>query len=162
MGKKLTLAAALALAMTVTAEADSATVRLGTLVCDISGGVGLILGSHKSLQCNFQSISGETADFDGSITKVGVDIGVTEASRMVWAVLAPASTMRADALEGRYFGATAEATPGVGVGANVLIGGFDRAINLQPLSLQAQAGLNVAAGVAEMTLRAVPAPVFKN
>jgi hypothetical protein len=70
---------------------------------------------------------------------------------MVWAVYAP-TTRRFGALAGNYSGATAEATVGAGLGANVLVGGSDRTVALQPLSVQGQAGLNVAAGVAELTL----------
>ena len=64
------------------------------------------------------------------------------------------------ALEGRYFGVTAQATPGVGIGANVLVGGFDRSIILQPLSLTGQLGANLAAGVAGLRLTA-PVRVYK-
>ena len=55
-------------------------------------------------------------------------------------------------LAGNYVGGTASATVGVGVGANALVGGFNNSIALQPLSIEANRGLNVAAGVAEMTL----------
>jgi hypothetical protein len=71
---------------------------------------------------------------------------------MVWAVFAP-TTRRIGALAGNYAGASAEATVGAGLGANVLLGGSDRTIALQPLSVQGQAGLNVAAGVTELILR---------
>jgi hypothetical protein len=40
-----------------------------------------------------------------------------------------------------------------GVGANVLIGGSNRTVTLQPVSFQGQSGLNVAAGVAGIDLR---------
>jgi hypothetical protein len=53
-------------------------------------------------------------------------------------------------------GGTASATVGVGVGANALVGGSSNSIALQPLSIEANRGLNVAAGVAAMTL--TPAP----
>ena len=87
----------------------------------------------------------------GSINKFGIDLGVTAGGRLVWAVNAP-TTARRFALAGRYTGATAEATVGGGVGANALYGGSARTVSLQPISLQGQAGLNVAAGVAELTL----------
>jgi len=87
----------------------------------------------------------------GGINKFGLDIGATAGGEMVWAVYAP-TTRRFGALAGNYSGATAEATVGAGLGANVLVGGSDRTVALQPLSVQGQAGLNVAAGVAELTL----------
>ena len=88
----------------------------------------------------------------GGINKFGLDLGATAGGEMVWAVYAP-TTRRFGALAGQYSGASAEATVGAGLGANVLVGGSDRTVALQPLSLQGQAGLNVAAGVAELTLR---------
>ena len=57
------------------------------------------------------------------------------------------------ALAGHYGGASGEATVGAGVGANVLVGGSNRTVTLQPLSVQGQAGLNVAVGVASLDLR---------
>jgi hypothetical protein len=57
------------------------------------------------------------------------------------------------ALAGEYGGASAEATVGAGLGANVLVGGSDRTVSLQPVSVQGQAGLNLAVGVSGLTLR---------
>ena len=88
----------------------------------------------------------------GSITKFGLDLGATAGGEMVWAVYAP-TTRKFGALAGNYGGATAEATVGAGLGANVLVGGSDRTVALQPVSVQGQAGLNVAAGVADLRLR---------
>ena len=42
---------------------------------------------------------------------------------------------------------------GLGLGANVLIGGSRRTITLQPLSIEGQIGLNLALGVTSFTLR---------
>jgi hypothetical protein len=69
-------------------------------------------------------------------------------------VLAHTSSLPPRSLVGSYGGLSAEATVGVGVGANALIGGSDKSIVLQPLSVQAQQGLNIAAGVASLQLRA--------
>ncbi len=64
---------------------------------------------------------------------------------MVWAVYAPTNREVA-ALRGDYVGASGEATIGAGLGANVLVGGSNRTVALQPVSIQGQTGLNVAAG----------------
>jgi hypothetical protein len=56
------------------------------------------------------------------------------------------------ALTGNYAGGTASATVGVGVGANALIGGSTNTVALQPLSIEGNTGLNVAAGIAGVTL----------
>jgi hypothetical protein len=128
-------------------------VQAGQLTCDISGGVGFIIGSQRSLNCSFTpSVPGPIEFYAGSLTKVGVDIGVTTGGVMVWGVYAPTSRP-AGALAGSYGGATAEATVVAGLGANVLVGGSNRTVALQPLSLQGQTGLNVAAGVAGIELR---------
>ena len=127
--------------------------RVGTLNCDISGGLGLIIGSSKQVQCLFNpSGRGPREAYVGTINKFGIDIGATAGGHMVWAVYAP-SSRRYGALAGNYGGASAEATVGLGAGANVLIGGSNRTITLQPLSVQGQTGLNVAAGVAGLELR---------
>jgi hypothetical protein len=145
--------AAVAMALPIPASAQANRTKVGTLSCDISGGVGLIITSKKDLTCMFTpSQPGPREVYVGSITKFGLDLGATAGGEMVWAVYAP-TTRKFGALAGDYGGATAEATVGAGLGANVLVGGSDRTVALQPVSVQGQAGLNVAAGVAELRLR---------
>ena len=147
------LAFAAAVALPASAMAQHERTRAGTLTCDISGGIGMIITSHKSLTCMFTpSQPGPREVYVGSINKFGLDLGATTGGEMVWAVYAP-SNRRFGALAGHYGGASAEATVGAGLGANVLIGGSNRTVTLQPLSVQGQAGLNLAAGVAELNLR---------
>jgi hypothetical protein len=142
-----------AVASPVSTMAQGERVKAGTLTCDISGGIGLIITSHKDVACIFTpSQPGPREVYVGGIDKFGLDLGATAGGEMVWAVYAP-TTRRFGALAGQYSGASAEATVGAGLGANVLVGGSDRTVALQPLSVQGQAGLNVAAGVAELTLR---------
>jgi hypothetical protein len=148
--KLAVIAAAVVVAGTAAAQER---VQSGQLTCDISGGIGLIFGSQRTLNCTFApSVPGPVEFYAGTLTKLGVDIGVTAGGAMVWVVYAPTSRP-AGALSGSYGGATAEATVVAGVGANVLIGGSNRTVELQPVSLQGQAGLNVAAGVAGIDLR---------
>jgi hypothetical protein len=131
-------------------------IKAGTLVCDVSGGLGMIIGSKKGVQCLFSpSLAAAPAEaYVGNITKLGIDIGATTAGQMVWAVYAP-SSYGPGALAGVYSGATAEATIAVGLGGNVLIGGSDRTVALQPLSVTGQTGLNLAAGVASLELHSM-------
>jgi hypothetical protein len=153
LGAFAALAVAAAVALPIPAMAQGERVKAGTLTCDISGGMGLIITSHKDVSCMFTPAQpGPREVYVGGINKFGLDLGVTAGGEMVWAVYAPTSR-RFGALAGNYSGASAEATVGAGIGANVLVGGSDRTIALQPLSVQGQAGLNVAAGVAELTLR---------
>ena len=147
------LAVAAAVALPIPAWAQANRTKVGTLSCDISGGIGLVITSKKDLTCMFTpSQPGPREVYVGSITKFGLDLGATAGGEMVWAVYAP-STRKFGALAGNYGGATAEATVGAGLGANVLVGGSDRTVALQPVSVQGQAGLNVAAGVADLRLR---------
>lgn len=128
--------------------------KVGTLDCDISGGIGLIIGSRKEVTCAFSpSANGPREIYVGTISKFGLDIGATSGGRMVWAVYASTKEHRRGTLSGDYTGASAEATVGAGLGANVLVGGSNRTVALQPVSVQGQAGLNLAVGVAELHLR---------
>ena len=147
------LAVAVAIAFPISALAQVNRTKVGTLSCDISGGIGLIIGSKKDVTCIFTPAErGPREVYVGSISKFGLDLGATTGGEMVWAVYAP-TNRKFGALAGNYGGATAEATVGGGLGANVLVGGSNRTVALQPVSVQGQAGLNVAAGVAELRLR---------
>ena len=157
MRKKLALSTAavlLAVGSFLAVPAQAAGVKIGVLTCHVEPGWGLILGSSKDMICDYVpngAIGGE--HYTGRVTKIGVDIGYTGGGTIVWGVFAPSSDVLPGALEGNYAGASAQATVGVGLGANVLIGGFDKSISLQPLSVEGQTGLNVAAGIGAMSLR---------
>ena len=84
-----------------------------------------------------------------------VDIGYHNGGVMAWAVFAP-SELKPGSLSGGYGGVTASATVGVGAGANLLVGGSDKSVSLQPLSLEGNTGLNLAAGVASIDLTYKP------
>jgi hypothetical protein len=157
MLKKLALSTAavlLTVGSFVAVPAQAAGVQIGTLTCHVEPGFGLILGSSKDVNCDYRAAQGFNEHYIGNITKIGVDIGYTRGGTMVWAVFAPSSDLAPGAIEGRYGGVTAGATVGVGLGANVLLGGFDRSIALQPLSVEGNTGLNLAAGIGAMNLRA--------
>ena len=136
----------------VTTQAQAAA-KVGTLRCDVSAGVGAVVSSSKSMTCRFTPAPGGKDEiYTGAISRFGLDIGSTRGGRMVWTVIAPGSPARG-ALAGGYAGAGAEATVAAGIGANVLVGGSNRTITLQPLSVQGQTGLNLAVGVSSLTLR---------
>jgi Protein of unknown function (DUF992) len=130
-----------------------ATVRAGYLTCHVQGGWGWIFGSSRKMECAYALQPGYTEYYTGSITKLGADIGYLGSSVILWAVLAPTTNLGQGALAGHYVGATASAAAGVGAGANVLVGGLNSSIALQPVSIEGQNGLNIAAGVAAMTLK---------
>lgn len=146
----LTLAATLAMPQFAAAKSG---VNVGTLSCTVEGGVGLLIGSSKDITCTFRSARGKRREaYTGSISKLGIDIGVTGKSYISWVVFAPGVVKRG-ALAGTYAVGSAEATLGVGLGANVLIGGLKKSVALQPLSIQGQTGLNIAAGITRLKLR---------
>jgi Protein of unknown function (DUF992) len=143
---------ALLLPMATHAQEQKATVRAGYLTCDVSSGWGLVFGSSRWLKCSYSMQPGYTEYYTGSISRFGADIGYLSSAVMVWAVLAPTNNLGQGALAGHYAGATASAAVGLGAGTNVLVGGFKSSIALQPTTIEGQNGLNVAAGVAALTL----------
>lgn len=147
------LAVTALLAMAATASAEPKLVA-GTLTCYGQGSIGNIIGSKQTLRCSFNPEGpGRNARYAGTISRVGVDIGVTGQSTMIWTVLASTDRLPRGALNGSFAGVSADASVGVGGGANALVGGSNRSIVLQPVSLKGQTGLNLAVGVAELTLR---------
>jgi hypothetical protein len=140
-------------AATTSTSAQSG-VNLGSLTCNVAGGMGFVFGSSKELSCLFNRANGTAERYTGTIKKFGVDIGFTKESQIIWLVTAPGN-VGPGALAGSYAGATAGATVGVGAAANVLIGGSSKQITLQPISVEGAVGLNIAAGIGEVDLVAV-------
>jgi hypothetical protein len=132
--------------------ASGSGVKVGVLNCNVDSGFGLILGSSRDVHCSYIPNAGGGERYNGTINKLGVDIGYIKGGILIWNVIAPASNVAPGALAGTYGGATAGATVGVGLGANVLLGGFNKSLALQPVSIEGNTGLNVAAGIAELSL----------
>ncbi len=152
---RLMLGAAIAvagLAIATTADAAPSGIRVGDLTCNVASGWGFVFGSSKDLHCTYRGANGHREHYTGAISKFGVDLGYTEGGVLVWAVFAPTGDMGKGALSGDYVGATAQATVAVGAGANVLVGGMKKSIDLQPLSVEGSKGLNVAAGIGSISL----------
>jgi Protein of unknown function (DUF992) len=143
-------------AMALGTPAQAQGVRLGVLTCNVSSGFGFIFGSSRDLRCTFSPSAGPPEHYAGSVTKFGVDIGYVQSAVIVWAVVAPTTGLPPGSLTGTYVGATASATVGVGVGANVLVGGSNNTISLQPVSIEGGTGLNVAGGIAAINLTFQP------
>src|SRR5438876_6072140 len=142
-------AVAIVLAIAWAEPAAAQQIRAGLLTCDVSAGLGFIIGSKKQISCAFAPEGpGRREDYDGSITKFGLDLGVTGGGVMVWAVFTE-TVAGPGFLAGEYVGATGEATLGAGVSANVLVGGSNRTVTLQ---LGGQIGVNLAVGVAALYL----------
>jgi uncharacterized membrane protein len=83
--------------------------------------------------------------------RVGLDVGFTTGSVIIWTVFAKTNRYKG-MLTGTYTGASAEMSLAAGLGANVLVGGSSQTVALQPLSIQGQIGLDIAAGVGSLDL----------
>lgn len=141
-------------ALATPAAAQPRRVAAGTLECRGSSSVSFIIGSKRSLACTFRSARGYRAHYDGAIRRWGLDLGVTGRNVLVWTVLAPTRAPRPDSLNGSYVGVSGSVAVGLGVAGNALVGGSNRTIVLQPISVEGQTGVNLALGVGDLTLRA--------
>jgi|SRR6185369_832283 len=131
--------------------------QVGVLDCRVDPSIGLIVAGRQSMQCVFnQNPSIPPQGYLGALNMVGLNIGVSAGSVLGWAVFAPTVGIPAGALAGDYVGASGDIGVGLGVGANVLVGGSGRTFALQPLSLKGSVAANVALGVATLTLRPAP------
>ncbi|MBL4726460.1 MAG: DUF992 domain-containing protein [Rhizobiaceae bacterium] len=158
--KKSLAAATIILAATASqfssTSAQAANVELGVLTCDVDGGVGLLIGSKKDLECVFVPANvNEPEDwYFGSVTKIGLDIGITAATVIKWIVLGVnVNSAAPGSLSGRYGGVSASASLGIGVGANALIGGSNKGFVLQPFSVEGKVGINLAVGLTGLVLK---------
>lgn len=128
-------------------------VRVGVLECRGGASIGFVVGSVTHLGCVLRAEGLPEDRYVATIRKVGLDIGITQETALAWGVFAPVERIGPGDLSGNYAGAQGSASVGVGLGGNVLVGGSNNSIALQPLSVQGQVGLNVAAGLAELELR---------
>ncbi len=130
--------------------------NVGMLRCNEASGWGLVFGSTKDLSCVFTGAEkgAKPVHFTGTIKKYGVDIGFTQNAVILWAVVSTSDKFTPGDLAGGYGGVTAEAAWAIGLGANVLLGGSKKGFALQPLSVQGYNGINLAAGITEVELKA--------
>ena len=128
-------------------------VQIGVLECRGGASVGFIVGSVTHLGCVLR-VEGVPEDrYIATIQKVGLDLGITEQTALAWGVYAPTNRLGPGDLAGDYAGAQGSASLGIGAGGNVLVGGSNNSIALQPLSLQGSVGVNLAAGLESLELR---------
>lgn len=133
---------------------NAAPFKVGTMICIGDTRIGLIVGSQQSLRCTFSGRnSSRRYIYEGVVRRIGLDIGFTPVGSLSWIVLARNSQIGRGTLRGNYVGASGSVAFGPGLGANVLIGGSRRTVVLQPVSIERQIGLNLAAGIATLRLR---------
>ena len=136
-------------------SASALPVRAGILQCQGGQNVGFVVGSVTSLECVFQSEGRRPEPYIATVRRYGLDLGITAQTQLAWAVNAPNSRIGRGELAGNYGGVGANASVGVGGGGNFLVGGPANSYALQPISVQGQTGLNVAAGIADLELTPV-------
>ena len=146
------IAAASLVASVVVADAQQRMVRVGVLECRGGASVGFIVGSVTNLGCVLRAEGLPEDRYVATIRKVGLDIGITQETALAWGVFAPVARLAPGDLTGTYAGAQGSASLGVGVGGNVLVGGSNNTIALQPLSVQGSVGVNIAAGLESLEL----------
>ncbi len=156
MGAKALSGAAVLIAVGVGIPSAASAGPVGQLVCNVAGGVGMIITSNRALNCEFQPANGaKLQHYVGTIGRFGLDLGIQGPGRLTWNVATVGGPVGPGALAGAFAGGSASATVVGGVGVNALVGANGN-ITLQPLSVQTQTGLNVAAGIGTLTLEYAP------
>ena len=153
--KAFVAVAALGIAVGLSSQPASAetSVKAGVLTCDVASGWSFVFGSTRDLKCTFSNTNGSEEHYTGRIEKYGLDVGYHGAGVMAWAVLAPTTDVPKGALAGSYGGVTGTVAAGVGASANILVGGSSgKIVSLQPLSIEGMTGVNLAFGIAQITL----------
>jgi hypothetical protein len=159
MFRPLIFSTVTAAALAASAPALAQAVQVGVLECAGGQSVGYVIGSSTALNCVFRPSTGRGGGgYIATVNRVGLDVGVTTTSGVSWLVFAPSRNLARGALAGHYAGVSANAAVGVGGGANVLAGGSNNTITLQPVSVQGQTGINLAATVTGLDLSPAAAP----
>lgn len=128
-------------------------VQAGTLICQAGRSVGFVIGSNNSFQCQYRAPGRRPERYVASVSRIGIDLGVTDQTQLSWAVVAQTRQFGRGDLAGDYVGVGGSATIGVGAGANALVGGSGNSFALQPVSVQGQTGFAVSGGIASLQLR---------
>ncbi len=149
------------LASTSPASADNqGGIKIGILNCtEVPGtGVNLLIYSSTEVECVLRSPEGTERYTGKTGIGLGVDLEWSASKAISYAVFGVTNDVRVGnhALAGKYVGAKASATVGVGIGAQVLVGAGPKSITLQPLALEAGTGFGAAAGLAYLSLEPAP------
>jgi len=134
------------------ARADGPGIAAGTLTCNAPPGANFVFGAHYALDCVFAPAQGPAERYVGEVRRFGIDLGFRAGTTLVRAVLV-GSDGKPESLAGSYVGVSVGAAPIVGAGANALVGGSNRTVSLQPLSVELRTGFNINVAVANLTLR---------
>lgn len=146
--------AAAAILLAATIPAWSVNAQVGILQCDTSIGIGEILARKQTMTCVFTRSDGTVENYTGTIHQYGIELGELKEAHLVWAVVSGSLAEENGLLSGKYDGVHAEVAAGFGLGADILVGGTEKAFALQPLAVEGQTGINIAAGVEQVELSA--------
>jgi hypothetical protein len=129
-------------------------IYIGSLSCNVGGSTGYVLASRKSLDCVFLGKDGvQSAEYSGTINKVGIDIGYTRAVHTIWRVYSLGSVRGPNDLSGTYVGEQGTVAAGGQAGGNWLYGGPNAEIGMVAYGVVKDAGYNLATGIAEMSIK---------
>ena len=130
-------------------------IYIGSLSCNVGGSTGYVLASQKSLDCVFLSKDGlQSAEYTGSIDKVGIDIGYTRAVHTIWRVYSLGTDRGPSNIGGTYVGEQGTVVAAdKQAGGNWLYGGPNAEIGMVASGVTKDAGYNLATGVAALTIR---------
>ena len=131
---------------------DAARIELGTLTCDLAAVTNVIVYAEESFDCVLETNEGDAIAYEGTIEKIGANLQIKTDQTLKWIVLSSVSMDEPEDLSGSYFGASAQASLGVGGGANVLVGGSGDNFTLQPISVTGQEGLGASLTLDSLTL----------
>lgn len=136
----------------------AAGVETGILTCRGVPGtqINLLIHSTQDIKCVFKSTSGNIVQHYKGETGIGlgIDLNWTTNKRFAFTVVSGSSNVdpKSFSLAGKYLGASAAVTLGVGGGLATLIGGGKTQIGLQPLAVSSAEGLGVSAGLGYLYL----------
>jgi hypothetical protein len=151
----IAVVAVLALLLPATGQTPSPGTHVGMLTCQMAPSLSVVAGSVQSMRCHFIPDEGHPQQaYVGEMNIVGPEVGIATGGVLAWDVLASTGGPSAAALTGVYVGGCGEIPMGVGVGANVLFGGPNRTIALQPLLLEGEVEVAPAAGLPSLKLAA--------
>ena len=139
------------------AHAGDEGLKVGVLVCTAipDSGYNLIITSSVKVNCKFTDVHGDKEFYVGETgIGLGVNLNFKSKEELAWTVMGATSDYKAGshALAGKYAGAKASASLGVGTGAAVLVGGGEKNFSLQPVALEANQGIGAAAGLGYLYL----------
>lgn len=137
-------------------ETSSSGMKVGVLTCKTvpNSGVNLLIHSTVDVKCEFKSSAGGSPEHYKGETGIGfgIDVDVNRQKTIGYTVLSADFKPGTYQLAGKYGGVEGSATVGAGLGASVLVGGNDRSISLQPITLSTSTGFGVSGGFSYLYL----------